>query len=453
MPQKGMVITMSGLFFNIVTNIVYLVPFSVLTLIPFWGNWKFRKPTFFALLTLFNVALVAASVAIVHLGAFEHGWVQNTYGYAVDVLVFLFCLFTTKVSAAKLSYVFFMVISYLSYEGNVIFFIESRFFQEHFNAYDGSLYIMLHSILLLITLPFVLLFFIKVVKPIAAKKTGSGQWKFMWIAPATFWLITTIYVGIFDATRLSEYQFLAINILMAAGSFTIYYITIKMISIVESYARTEARATLKTFSELIELRDSYTGSHVKRTQNYLGILIDEIVEKGIFEEAEKWDVRLLISSARLHDVGKIGVSDSVLNKPGKLTDEEFEQIKTHSPFGVEVLNKVAYYLNDSDFLEYAVTFAETHHEKWDGSGYPHGLQGNEIPLIGRIMAIADVYDALVSERPYKKPFTHEKAIDIIESNSGTHFDPTLVEIFLTVADKFKGVSERENTLSTATADV
>jgi putative two-component system response regulator len=135
-------------------------------------------------------------------------------------------------------------------------------------------------------------------------------------------------------------------------------------------------------------------------------------------------------------VGKIAVSDAILNKPAKLTDEEFEHIKSHTAFGVEVIERIQKNSVDDDFLEHAKIFAGTHHEKWDGSGYPNGLKGEEIPLQGRLMAIADVYDALISERPYKKAFPHEDAVKIIEAGKGTHFDPCLVDVFLMQESEF-----------------
>jgi putative two-component system response regulator len=138
----------------------------------------------------------------------------------------------------------------------------------------------------------------------------------------------------------------------------------------------------------------------------------------------------------LHDVGKIRVSDLILNKPGKLTDEEFNSIKTHCAEGENIIERIISEAKDDGFLSHAKKFAGYHHEKWDGTGYPKGLKGEEIPLESRLMAIADVYDALVCERPYKKPFTHEQAVEIIKKDSGTHFDPKIVEAFLNIAEDF-----------------
>lgn len=154
------------------------------------------------------------------------------------------------------------------------------------------------------------------------------------------------------------------------------------------------------------------------------------------------DLSIILDSAQLHDIGKIAVRDSILQKPGKLTPEEFEEVKTHSRAGAEIIDKIKKNVAESSFLDYARIFAVSHHEKWDGTGYPDGLAGEDIPLLGRLMAFADVYDALVSDRPYKKPFSHEDAVAIIQDGKGKHFDPNLVDIFVEVADEFKKVCDQ-----------
>ena len=159
------------------------------------------------------------------------------------------------------------------------------------------------------------------------------------------------------------------------------------------------------------------------------------------EEVSKWDMDFLLPSTQLHDVGKIAISDLILNKPGKLTAEEFEIMKTHVTVGVDAIEKIINITHEHAFLKHSLYIAGTHHEKWDGSGYPMKLKGKNIPLEGRIMAIADVYDALVSERPYKEPITHEEAGKIIIENSGAHFDPALVEIFREIAGQFAEVAK------------
>jgi len=200
-------------------------------------------------------------------------------------------------------------------------------------------------------------------------------------------------------------------------------------------------AILRTVAELVECRDDTTGGHIERTQNYLRILVNALLEDDMYkEEAASWNIEFLLQSSQLHDVGKIAIKDSILQKPAKLTPEEFDEMKTHTSFGIKVIEKIQENTSEATFLEYAKIFASSHHEKWDGSGYPTGLKGNEIPLQGRLMAIADVYDALISERPYKKPFSHEEAVDIITKGSGSHFDPHLVEIFLKHEKDFRDVA-------------
>jgi len=190
-------------------------------------------------------------------------------------------------------------------------------------------------------------------------------------------------------------------------------------------------ALLKTMAELVECRDDTTGGHIERTQRGIKILIDELEKSSIYKmETNGWDIDLLLQSSQLHDVGKISIDDNILKKPGKLTAEEFNLMKKHAIFGEQIIEKIETMAKESEFLKYAKIFAASHHENWDGSGYPRGLKGEEIPLLGRIMAVADVYDALTSVRPYKGAFSHEDAVKIIIEGSGTQFDPALVEIFV-----------------------
>jgi putative two-component system response regulator len=200
-------------------------------------------------------------------------------------------------------------------------------------------------------------------------------------------------------------------------------------------------ALLRSMAELVESRDDITGGHIERTQSYLGTLLEAMKTQGIYkDEVAKWDLGLVLMSAQLHDVGKIAVKDSILNKPGRLTLEEFEEVKKHTTFGGEVIDKIMESTSERTFLIYAKTFAMTHHEKWDGTGYPKGLKDEGIPILGRLMAIADVYDALVSDRPYKRAFSHEEAVKIIAEGKGTHFDPILTDMFLSISDEFGAIA-------------
>ena len=196
---------------------------------------------------------------------------------------------------------------------------------------------------------------------------------------------------------------------------------------------------LKGLSELVESRDNVTGGHIERTQNGIKILINGIKDEGIYQdETEGWDdMNLLLQSSQLHDVGKIHVNEDILNKPGKLNPEEFTKMKKHTSEGEKIIRNMEPKEKEHKFLTFAKIFAAYHHEKWDGTGYPYGLKENEIPLLGRIMAIADVYDALTTVRPYKDAFTHEEAVMIINEGKGTHFDPVLVDLFNKKSELFK----------------
>jgi putative two-component system response regulator len=195
---------------------------------------------------------------------------------------------------------------------------------------------------------------------------------------------------------------------------------------------------LKTMAELVEWRDDVTGGHMERAEHCLSILVSAILKRKMYEEFTKgWDIDLLLQSSQLHDVGKISIKDYILFKPGRLTGGEFNEMKKHTTHGVNIIDRIADGDEESAFLSSAKIFAGNHHEKWDGSGYPNGLIGEEIPLLGRLMAIADVYDALVSERPYKRPFTHREAVSIILEGKGTHIDPSLIDLFEEVSDQFE----------------
>jgi len=199
---------------------------------------------------------------------------------------------------------------------------------------------------------------------------------------------------------------------------------------------------------MVEHRDKLTGNHIERTASYLKILLEIMLDKKIYlDEIKDWDINLTVSAARMHDLGKVAVSDLILNKCEKLTEEEFNIIKTHTTEGEKMIEGIIREAGHEDFLYIAKLFAGCHHERWDGTGYPRGLKGVDIPLQGRIMAIADVYDALVSERPYKKAFTHKESVDIIVGNKGTQFDPELVDLFLICESEFKkvaGLMKEEN---------
>ena len=200
-------------------------------------------------------------------------------------------------------------------------------------------------------------------------------------------------------------------------------------------------AVIATVADLVEFRDGLTGGHISRTCYYLKTLVQEMLKSGCYvDEVEKWNMEYFLPSAQLHDVGKIAITDLILNKPGKLTPEEFEIMKTHVTVGVDAIERIMINASEHAFLQHALFIVGTHHEKWNGSGYPIGLKGRDIPLEGRLMAIADVYDALITVRPYKKAFPHEEACEIIENGAGSHFDNDLIEVFRNVKGEFARIA-------------
>ena len=201
-------------------------------------------------------------------------------------------------------------------------------------------------------------------------------------------------------------------------------------------------------ADLVESRDKCTGDHVRKTAEYVKLILQLLKENGLFADTLTDEyIKDVCSSAPLHDVGKIKVSDVILNKPGKLTDEEFEIMKSHTLAGKEVIESAMQLTTDPGYLKEASNLATYHHEKWNGTGYPKGLKGDEIPLSARIMAVSDVFDALVSKRSYKEPFSFEKAMSIIEEGAGTQFDPEIARVFIDSADEVKAIMARHESLS------
>ena len=196
--------------------------------------------------------------------------------------------------------------------------------------------------------------------------------------------------------------------------------------------------TIFGLARLAESRDVETGEHLERVSSYCRILAEYALENTLYEEITSKFVETIFSSSPLHDIGKVGIPDAILNKPGKLTPEEFDLMKLHSSIGGDTLRDIEQRLNwgESTFLSMGKQIAYSHHERWDGTGYPNGIAGTDIPLAGRIMAVADVYDALTSKRCYKDSMPHEKARDIILEGRGSHFDPQLVDAFLACEQEF-----------------
>ena len=201
--------------------------------------------------------------------------------------------------------------------------------------------------------------------------------------------------------------------------------------------------TMELMASMVETRDPETGAHIVRTQHYARAVAFQLQRKGLFPDllTDRY-IDTLFLSVPLHDIGKVGIPDRILLKPGKLNKEEFDQMKQHTTCGRKILSKAAKKIKGSNYLAMAEDIVCTHHEKWNGTGYPQGLAKDEIPLSGRIMAIADVYDALISKRCYKQPFSHEKAISIIKEERGQLFDPLVVDAFMEIEPAIREIADR-----------
>jgi putative two-component system response regulator len=203
--------------------------------------------------------------------------------------------------------------------------------------------------------------------------------------------------------------------------------------------------TILAMASLAETRDNETGNHIRRTQHYVKTLAEKLRNLPRFSHYLDDDktIDLLFKSAPLHDIGKVGIPDHILLKPGRLNEEEFEIMKTHTTLGRDAIHEAEQRLGfDLPFLTIAKEVAYSHHEKWNGTGYPEGLSGDDIPVSGRLMAIADVYDALISKRVYKEGMQHEKAVRIIVEGKESHFDPDMVDAFVEIADEFRAIAEQ-----------
>ena len=220
----------------------------------------------------------------------------------------------------------------------------------------------------------------------------------------------------------------------------------------ESQRKNEAISTFQSgminvMADLVESRDKSTGTHIKNTSAYVEIICDELIKEGLYPEIVNEEYKNnVVASAPMHDIGKIKISDTILNKPGKFNDEEYEIMKTHAAEGAKIISTVKKTVESEalkeDYLGEAENMAHYHHEKWNGKGYPCGLKGEEIPLSARIMAVADVFDALVAERVYKPGMPFEKAMDIIKESSGEHFDPVIAQAFINAEDRIRAVTSQ-----------
>ncbi|WP_295518206.1 CHASE2 domain-containing protein [uncultured Pseudomonas sp.] len=203
------------------------------------------------------------------------------------------------------------------------------------------------------------------------------------------------------------------------------------------------QVTIESMAAVAETRDPETGAHIKRTQYYVRAIAEELHRTGQDPDLLTPEyIQLLFLSAPLHDIGKVGVPDAILLKPGRLTPEEMAVMQKHAEFGRQIILNTASHLEDDNFLALAADIAGTHHEKWDGTGYPNGLAGTDIPLAGRIMAVADIYDALISRRCYKEPFSHEHSLELMRELRGSTFEPRILDAFLAIEPQILAIAKR-----------
>ena len=263
--------------------------------------------------------------------------------------------------------------------------------------------------------------------------------------PKTLFAITTVNVSLF-----------VIVVLALITLFTLFILFVETAHISEINEQAQkiqiqnARViemqnnTIIGMANLVENRDVDTGEHVKRTSAYVKLLAEEAKKTLEYRNilTDKY-IALVVKAAPMHDIGKIVVPDAILKKPGKLTLDEFLQIQRHTIEGARIVHEVLDDNSDPEYVKIAAEIALCHHEKWNGKGYPQGLSGNDIPLSARIMAVADVFDALASDRAYKKAFPFEKAIEIIRESSGTHFDPLVVQAFLNAEERVRDIASRK----------
>lgn len=260
------------------------------------------------------------------------------------------------------------------------------------------------------------------------------------VSASTFYLVSLFIgiVGSFYIDYFTRWNFLLNQQVVKDNEDLVERVNAQVVELTEAQ-----RATILALAKLAESRDNETGEHVGRVGAYCQVVaegLDRTMDKQMGMSRHRF-IEIISSASFLHDIGKVGIEDSVLNKPNSLTNEEFELIKTHTMIGYHTLEVVHHQNPDNQFIKMGLEIVRSHHEWWNGTGYPDGLTGSEIPLAGRIMAVVDVYDAIRSARPYKGPMPHEAAVKEIVNASGTHFDPMVVLAFLAKENRIEELSE------------
>ena len=264
-----------------------------------------------------------------------------------------------------------------------------------------------------------------------------------------FFVLLTVIAFVSAEIKLKSGVYISIGYIVIPVFIIFLFFTLSM----TFYSFWEKRSFLKELEEahssaidsmitVVEGKDRETGGHILRTREYVRVLAQYLRKKGIYNFSPTF-IKVLCQAVPLHDIGKVAIPDNILNKNGSLDEKEWEIMKKHVIYGKEIIQKAEMRSSGKNlFLNAAINIAYTHHERWDGSGYPQGLKGDEIPIEGRLMAIADVYDALTSKRAYKEKFSYEKAENMIISESGTHFDPTLIKAFIDLKSEFRKIAQK-----------
>ena len=287
-------------------------------------------------------------------------------------------------------------------------------------------------------------------------------------------LIAAVFSGVFIAGRglmtlaafaaasgaallaVAAVMFARASVFVPIGAPVLVLITLLVVSFVAHFVANQRRAqqwrrqlenarqvAMESMAAVAETRDPETGAHIQRTQHYVRAVARQLQRMGQYTDIlNRQYIRVLFLSAPLHDIGKVGVPDHILLKPGPLTDDELKIMRRHAEFGRQIIHSASEHIQGDNFLVVAGEIAATHHEKWDGTGYPDGLRGRQIPLAGRIMAVADIYDALISRRCYKEPFPHQQSMSIIRELRGTTFDPVVLDAFLAIESEILQIAKR-----------
>ena len=261
------------------------------------------------------------------------------------------------------------------------------------------------------------------------------------LAPAAALVASQLLLGRFGIAISAVPALLSSTLVIVGVALLKYYLERLRTKVVTQHILLGQEATIAGFAAMAEYRDPDTGGHLKRTQHYVRVLAQRLKRQPKYQgRLGETDINMLFKTAPLHDIGKIAVPDQVLLKPGRLSASELAAMRKHPEFGAAVIAILETTTGENEFLRTAHEIILCHHEKWDGSGYPQGLSGEAIPLAARLMAVADVYDALISRRVYKPPYSHLQALRTIVDERGSHFDPDVVDAFQAVADQFRDIA-------------